>query len=74
MFWLNRDHNKYTKTTMLRGTGKAFPEWVIVLNTANQRKQTHTQVMDYLMQEHHLTPSWARTIAVYYHMRDGATV
>jgi hypothetical protein len=53
----------YSHVVMPYATGKTWPEWVNVLNRGAEVKNGLIDVARYLISEHKVDPSWARTIA-----------
>ena len=53
----------YSHVVMPIATGKTWNEWVNVLNAGTDAKREMIAAARYLLDEHKLDPSWARTIA-----------
>lgn len=53
----------YSHVVMPLATGKTWNQWVDVLKTDTDTEGEVTSLARYLITEHQLDPSWARTIA-----------
>jgi len=58
--------SQYSQETLPYTTGRTWDEWVALLDAGIQRKCGITPVMQYLIDEYNLNPTWARKMAIQY--------
>ena len=57
---------QFSKANMQDATGKDWEGWSLIIRSSMHPRDDFLSVIEHLVDDHHLSPAWARTIASYY--------